>query len=129
MSVTDAEAYRFVAGHHGRRAADIRLPGAGEWSRAYGFVLDRGDLVIRLGDHVEDFRKDQVMAAHGSAALPVPAVVENGAAGDGYFAVSERARGAARWSRRCRDGAAATSACEQARRTSGSAGRTCWCWC
>jgi hygromycin-B 4-O-kinase len=93
MPMTDAEACRFVAGHYGRRAADIRLLGAGEWSRAYGFVLDGRDAVIRFGDHVEDFRKDQVMAAHSSAALPVPPVIEIGAAGDGYFAVSQRAPG------------------------------------
>jgi len=93
MPITDAEACRLVAGHYGRRAADIRLLGAGEWSRAYGFVLDGRDTVIRFGDHVEDFRKDQVMAAHGSAALPIPPVTEIGAAGDGYFAVSQRAPG------------------------------------
>jgi hygromycin-B 4-O-kinase len=93
MSWTDAEACRFVAGHYGRRAAGIRLLGAGEWSRTYGFVLDGRDAVIRFGDHVEDFRKDQVMAAHRSSALPIPPVIEIGAAGDGYFAVSERAPG------------------------------------
>lgn len=93
MSVTDAEACRFVADHYGRRAAGIRLLGAGEWSRAYGCVLDGRDVVIRFGDHVEDFRKDQVMAAHSSAALPIPAVIEIGTAGDGYFAVSQRAPG------------------------------------
>ena len=67
--------------------------GAGEWSRAYAFALDGREAAIRFGDHVEDFRKDQVMAAHSCAALPVPAVIEIGAAGDGYFAVSERAHG------------------------------------
>ena len=67
--------------------------GAGEWSRAYALVLDGREAVIRFGDHVGDFRKDQAMAAHSSAALPVPSVLEIGAAGDGYFAVSERAHG------------------------------------
>ncbi len=33
------------------------------------------------------------MAAHSAALLPIPAVIEIGAAGDGYFAVSERAHG------------------------------------
>jgi hygromycin-B 4-O-kinase len=93
MPMTDAEACRFVADHYGRRAADVRLLGAGEWSRAYRFVLDGRDAVIRFGDHVEDFRKDQVMAAYSCAALPIPAVIEIGAAGDGYFAVSDRAPG------------------------------------
>ena len=93
MPVTDAEAYRFVADHDGRRAADVRALGAGDWSRAYAFVLDGRAAVIRLGDHVEDFRKDQAMAVHSCAALPVPAVIDIRAAGDGYFAVSQRAPG------------------------------------
>jgi hygromycin-B 4-O-kinase len=93
VPVTDAEACRFVAGCYGRRAADVRALGAGEWSRAYAFVLDGREAVIRFGQHVEDFRKDQAMAAHSCAGLPVPAVTEIGAAGDGYFAVSERAYG------------------------------------
>jgi hygromycin-B 4-O-kinase len=50
-------------------------------------------MVIRFGEHVEDFRKDQTMAAYSRAALPIPAIIEIGAAGDGYFAVSERAPG------------------------------------
>jgi hygromycin-B 4-O-kinase len=93
MPVTDAQARRFVAGYYGRRARDVRALGAGEWSQAYAFVLDGREAVIRFGGYAEDFRKDQVMAAHGCAALPVPAVIEIGAADDGYFAVSERATG------------------------------------
>ena len=93
MPLTDAAACRFVADYYGPRAAGVRALGAGEWSRAYTFVLDGRGAVIRFGDYVEDFRKDQVMAAHSCAALPIPAVIEIGAAGDGYFAVSERAHG------------------------------------
>jgi hygromycin-B 4-O-kinase len=93
VPVTDAEAFRFVAGYYGRRAAEVRALGAGEWSRAYALVLDGREVVIRFGLYADDFRKDQVMAAHSSAALPVPSVLEIGAAGDGYFAVSERAHG------------------------------------
>ena len=69
--MTDAEAFRFVAGYYGRRAADVGALAAGEWSRAYEFVLDGREAVIRFGHHVEDFRKDQAMAAHSCAALPV----------------------------------------------------------
>jgi len=37
MPVTDTEAYRFVAGHDGRRTADVRAHGAGDWGNAlYG---------------------------------------------------------------------------------------------
>lgn len=93
VSVTDAEARRFVSDHFDRRAGDVRPLGAGEWSRAYAFILDGREAVIRFGDHVEDFRKDQVMAAYTCPALPIPAVIEIGTAGDSYFAVSECARG------------------------------------
>jgi len=93
MPVTDAEARSFVADYYGQRAADVSPLGAGEWSRAYAVVLDGRAAVIRFGDHVEDFRKDEVMAAHSCAAMPVPAIIEIGPADDGYFAVSERALG------------------------------------
>jgi hygromycin-B 4-O-kinase len=93
MPVTDAQARRFVALYYGRRAGDVRALGAGEWSRAYALVLDGREAVVRFGDYVEDFRKDQVMAGYSRAALPIPAVIEVGAAHDGYFAVSERAPG------------------------------------
>jgi hygromycin-B 4-O-kinase len=90
--ISAAAAREFVAGRYGARATDVHPLGAGEWSQAYAMVLDGREMVIRFGGHVEDFRKDQVMAAH-SEALPVPALTEIGRAGDGYFAVSERASG------------------------------------
>jgi len=93
MRVTDAEARRFVAEYYGRRAEDVRALSAGEWSQAYAFVLDNQPVVIRFGDHVEDFRKDQAMASRSCPVLPIPAVIEIGAAWDAYFAVSERAPG------------------------------------
>lgn len=93
MPVTDAEARHFVTRYFGRRAAGLGALGAGEWSRAYAFTLDGREAVIRFGDYPEDFGKDQVMAAHTSAALPIPAVIEIGSANDGYFVVSERAHG------------------------------------
>jgi hygromycin-B 4-O-kinase len=93
MPVTDAAARRFVADYYGRRARGVHSLGAGEWSRAYALVLDGRQAVIRFGDHVEDFRKDQAMATHSCPALPIPAVTEIGAADGGYFAVSKRAPG------------------------------------
>jgi hygromycin-B 4-O-kinase len=56
-------------------------------------VLEGRQLVIRFGAHVEDFRKDALMAEYSRPALPIPRVTEIGQAGDGYFAVSERASG------------------------------------
>src|SRR5215469_15391028 len=93
MLVAESAVSDFMAGHFAGGATDVRPLAAGEWSRAYAFVLDGRQAVIRFGDHIGDFRKDQVMAARSSPALPVPAVLEIGSAGDGYFAVSERASG------------------------------------
>ena len=89
----EAEAQRFVTARYGRRATRLRLLGAGEWSQAYAFTLDGRETVIRFGRHGEDFLKDQVMAAHSSADLPIPAVRETGRAAEGYFAVADRAPG------------------------------------
>jgi hygromycin-B 4-O-kinase len=93
MLLTDADVGRFFADQFGGRATDVRVLAAGEWSRAYACVLDGHEVVIRFGDHVEDFRKDQVMAARASARLPIPPILEIGPAGDGHFAVSERVHG------------------------------------
>lgn len=91
--IADAAARDFVARRYGSRTGGLRQLGAGEWSRAYAFVLDGKEHVIRFGAHVADFRKDAVMAEHSCLALPIPRVTEIGSAGELYFAVSERASG------------------------------------
>ncbi|HEX5191124.1 MAG TPA: phosphotransferase [Streptosporangiaceae bacterium] len=91
--VSPAAARDFVARRYGDRAAGLRALGAGEWSHAYSLALDGREMVIRFGGYVEEFLKDQVMAAHASQALPIPTVTEVGQAGGGYFAVSERVSG------------------------------------
>jgi hygromycin-B 4-O-kinase len=84
---------QFVRARYGDRATTPVLLGAGEWSQAYAFRLDRQELVIRFGLHREDFAKDARMGAAGLADLPVPRVLKIGPTRWGYFAVSERARG------------------------------------
>jgi hygromycin-B 4-O-kinase len=91
--LTTAQAQRLVARMYGNRAAGLSPLGAGEWSQAYAFDLDGQPAVIRFGNYVADFIKDQAMAAHGSTALPIPAVTEIGRTDTGYFAISERAPG------------------------------------
>lgn len=87
------QADRFVRRRYRRRAGRLRPLGAGEWSRAYAFTLDGRQVVARFGRYLEDFTKDRRMARHASARLPIPAVLEVGAAPGGYFAVSRRAHG------------------------------------
>jgi len=87
------EAQRFIESRYGKRAGELSALGAGEWSWAFAFTLDGRRMVARFGRHGEDFAKDTVMAAHSSPGLPIPQVLEVGAATEGFFAISERADG------------------------------------
>jgi hygromycin-B 4-O-kinase len=87
------EASAFLAEHFGRDVGPVELVGEGAWSRCFGFRIDDRDLVIRFGNHRDDFEKDERAASFATPALPVPEVFEVGAALGGYFAVSSRAYG------------------------------------
>jgi hygromycin-B 4-O-kinase len=82
-------ARQFVGEHFGDRAQNLAPLGAGEWSQAYSFLLDRQEMVIRFGAHLDDFKKDRAMGAYSSTILPIPRVLEIGETQNGYFAVSE----------------------------------------
>jgi len=77
----------------GGRARDLSFLAAGEWSTAYGFVLDGREAVVRVGRHVDDFAKDRVMGGFSTRILPIPRVLEIGEAECGCYAVSERVHG------------------------------------
>ena len=68
--------------------------GSGHWSDCFAFSADDGDHVVRIGRHVEDFRKDAVAASYDNPALPIPAVSKIGQVADEWFAISERVHGA-----------------------------------
>ncbi|SFT08277.1 phosphotransferase family protein [Paenibacillus sp. BC26] len=86
-------AHRFVKEHFGSRADDLAPLASGDWSRAYSFVLDGRDMVIRFGAYVDDFKKDRAMGELSLASLPIPKVIEIGETENGFFAVSERVQG------------------------------------
>jgi hygromycin-B 4-O-kinase len=67
-----AEAEQFLRGRYRSRLADISPLGGGAWSLAYACTLDGRQVVARFGVHGEDFAKDELMAGHSSAALPIP---------------------------------------------------------
>ena len=71
----------------------VELIGEGAWSRCFGFQRGEQELVIRFGNHKDDFEKDQMAHAFGAPGLPIPEVLEIGSAFDGYYAISTRARG------------------------------------
>jgi hygromycin-B 4-O-kinase len=90
----DAEgALRFLREHLGSDILDVEVVGAGAWSQCFGFVYGGRDLVVRFGDHVDDFEKDRRASAFAGPALPVPMVTEIGEALDSWFAISTRAFG------------------------------------
>lgn len=65
----------------------------GEWSRAYAFRHAGRRLVVRFNPDREAFDIDVLAFRFASQALPIPAVLEVGAAEGGYYAISERAYG------------------------------------
>ena len=87
------EAGEFLRARYGPRAGLPAVLGAGAWSVAYAFTLDGVEAVARFGRHGDDFAKDRIMAAHGSAQLPIPRVLDTAEAPGGFFAVSDRVRG------------------------------------
>ena len=91
--MTLPEAQAFVEHRYGSRSGPLTFLGAGEWSRAYAFVLDGAERVIRFGNYPEDFAKDREMGTHSRKDLPIPPVIEIGDAPRGSFAISERATG------------------------------------
>lgn len=92
--ITLAQAHAFLQAHLNAPPEALTLIGAGAWSRCFGYRVGDAEYAIRFGAHVEDFRKDQRAAAYASAALPIPKILEIGAALGGYYAIAPRAYGA-----------------------------------
>jgi hygromycin-B 4-O-kinase len=91
LNAVDAEA--FLVARLGPDVSEISPIGHGEWSRAYAFRRGGTDYIVRFSALDEDFRKDRIAARYSSRTLPIPAIVEIGETGGGYFAISERAAG------------------------------------
>ena len=87
------QARAFLASYLDTEPSEVALIGEGAWSRCFGFRRDDEELVIRFGNYVDDFRKDQLASAYATPDLPIPEVLAVGQAFDGYFAISRRAHG------------------------------------
>ena len=80
-------------------ATSVEHIGEGAWSSAFGFRHGDRDLVIRLGRHETDSRRDQSMSKLATPALPIPDVLDVGQApgaeaADGlFYCISTRALG------------------------------------
>ncbi len=80
-------------------ASNVAKIGAGAWSTAFGFQAGERHLVIRLGQHESDFRRDQAMAQLAAPGLPIPEVLDvgrasqSGSAAGLHYCVSTRTFG------------------------------------
>lgn len=90
---TEFEARTFLTEYLGRDVGSVEAVGAGWWSTCFGFVDQGRELVVRFGQHVDDFAKDRHASTYDAPGLPVPQVTEIGEAFDGWFAISTRAHG------------------------------------
>jgi hygromycin-B 4-O-kinase len=91
LNAADAEA--FLVARLGRDVSEVSPIGHGEWSRAYAFRSGGTEYIVRFSALDEDFRKDRIATRYSSPALPIPAVVEIGETGGGFFAISKRVPG------------------------------------
>jgi hypothetical protein len=88
-----ANARAFLGSRYGSRVSEVAELGRGAWSRAFSFQFDARELVIRFGQHRVDYEIDQQAMRYATPDLPVPAVIEIGAALGGAYAISERRHG------------------------------------
>lgn len=91
MDTTDITS--FLRTRFGDEVADVQALRDGAWSRAFSFRLGGRDFVARFSASADDYKKDRVMAAHASADLPIPRILDISETLDGFCAVSERAFG------------------------------------
>lgn len=93
MKIDSSRARAFLAERLVIDAGDVALIGEGAWSRCFAFRRGGEDLVIRFGNYLDDFQKDQLAQSYAAPDLPIPSVHEIGRAFDGYYAISARVRG------------------------------------
>jgi hypothetical protein len=73
-------AREFLRSRFGSEASEVAELGRGAWSRAFAFRLAERELVIRFGQHRVDYEIDRRAMGYATPDLPVPAVIEIGAA-------------------------------------------------
>lgn len=97
--LTSAEVEKLLTGPLGfADASNVEPIGSGAWSEAFGFYDDARALVIRIGEHSSDFRRDQAMSNLTSPSLPIPEVHRIGKLpgaefGSLHYCISSRAFG------------------------------------
>jgi len=93
VAQSDEDVIDFLRSHHGAEPSDLDVLGGGYWSAAYGYRIGNDEFVLRLSEHPDGFRADELAMRYGSPALPVPEVLTIGEGFGRWFAVSRRHHG------------------------------------
>ena len=93
MDIDRTQVQAFLTSDFDPVSSHVMRIGEGAWSQCFGFRRGDQELVIRFGQHVDDFRKDQLASTYRSPDLPIPEVLAIGQAFDGYYAISTRVHG------------------------------------
>ena len=93
--LTTEQVLTFLAERHGDGPIrDLESLSGGFWSSAFAYRTAGGrELVVRFGQLRDGFDAECTAMAYAGPDLPVPEVLEVGAAFDGAYAISERAHG------------------------------------
>ncbi|MGI9622143.1 MAG: phosphotransferase family protein [Acidimicrobiales bacterium] len=93
VELSAEEVTRFLKDTLDLDAAGVVHVADGAWSSCFGFAMGDCDLVIRFGDHAEDYLRDERASRWASRDLPIPEVTEIGSGLGTEYAISQRASG------------------------------------
>ncbi len=93
LDISSEQAQDFLREHFHPDSFAVEEIGAGAWSRCFGFRCGDEELVVRFGQYMDDFQKDQRAYLYAASGLPIPEVKAIGRAFDGYYAISTRCYG------------------------------------
>lgn len=83
----------FLASWHGRPISQLEPLSGGFWATAFAYAVDADEFVVRFASNRAAFDADVRAMAFNGPELPVPAVLDVGAALGGAYALSIRHRG------------------------------------
>lgn len=90
---SEASVSRRLRREYAKDVTDVRSLGGGHWSRAYAFRVRDRQLVLRVGDHEEDYLADRHAARWSSELLPVPEFLAMGEQASQHWAITEHCQG------------------------------------
>ncbi|MFZ0665557.1 MAG: hypothetical protein WAM97_07360 [Acidimicrobiales bacterium] len=84
---------RFLSERLGDGVERVAFLADGAWSRCFSFSSGGSNLVVKFGQHVEDFEKDKLASDLTRGFLPAPQVIDIGEFQGNHYAISERVFG------------------------------------